>query len=158
LSDSSTLLIIGIGNSLRRDDGAGLILATALAARWQNQGRHSRLLLETQLGPEMALELAAADVSAVLFIDAAADLDRPVSFTRLAREDSSPGLTHHLSPSALLLYAGSLFASHPPAWLLCVQGVDFGLGEELSPAATRAVAAALHAAESWWTELTAPTG
>ncbi len=64
------LLIIGYGNSLRRDDGAGLVLAQRLAEQWKKDGHAVRLLLTHQLMPEMALDLAESDVAGVLFVDA----------------------------------------------------------------------------------------
>ncbi|MEX1021114.1 MAG: hypothetical protein WDZ49_15755 [Litorilinea sp.] len=65
------VLVIGIGNSLRGDDGGGIVAAQALGAPWDAAGLAHRLLLTHQLLPEIAEDLAQPEVKAVLFVDTA---------------------------------------------------------------------------------------
>lgn len=158
MADTPCLLVIGYGNSLRRDDGAGLLLAEMLHDTWQAQGRPVRLILAHQLSPEMAVDIAAPDVVAVLFVDASVeppDSTPRVALTPVEAAPACAGLTHHLTPATLLLYAARLFDHHPRGWLLRISGQDFGHGESLSPAVAAAVAEAGRQADRWWAEICA---
>ncbi|MCC9077715.1 hypothetical protein FKZ61_016570 [Litorilinea aerophila] len=130
VSAAPYLLILGYGNTLRRDDGAGCFLAQALARCWQARGLPVRLETGHQLVPEMALEIAAPAVAAVLFVDAAKGLStwrlQPVCL-----ESSMEGGGHTLSPAGLLAHARLFRNELPPAWLLTIPGRDFGHGEGL---------------------------
>lgn len=154
--DTPCLLVIGYGNSLRRDDGAGLILAQTLADRWVAQGLPVRLLLAHQLGPDMALDIAAPDVAVVLFVDTAVDGPPQAELTALDAEAGVQSLTHNLAPATLLLYAARLFDHHPRAWMMRVTGEDFDHGDTISPAVAEAIALAANAAEQWWQLLWRP--
>lgn len=146
------LLILGIGNSLRRDDGAGLLLAEALAAAWQRAGHAVQVLTAHQLAPEHALEVTAPGVTTVLFVDAAVDVDAPQLLPVAAQGETSPAGGHTLGPATVLLYAQALEPHAPPrpAWLLTIPAYDLAHGEGLSQA-TQAYLDALvaHAADLW---------
>lgn len=150
------LLVIGYGNSLRCDDGAGLILAEKLYAVWAAQGHPVRLMLAHQLGPEMALDIAAPDVAAVLFVDIAVDGPPVIRLSALDEIAEAQSLTHNLSPATLLLYAARLFDHHPHAWMMRVRGENFDHGEGLSPSVAEAIALAEMDAERWWNILRPP--
>lgn len=130
-----SVLVIGYGNSLRRDDGAGLILAEKLAAYWKAQGRQVELITAHQLEPEMAEHIAAIGAAAVVFVDAEAattEGPRQIRLSPIPKGDNSPSLGHHFSPSLLMLYAMQLYGCTADAWLLTAPGYDFGHGEGLS--------------------------
>ena len=134
-------LVIGYGNSLRRDDGAGLLLAASVAADMAAAGVPVRLVQVQQLAPELAEEIAAPHVGGVIFVDTipartAADT---LQITPLGEEDAATAQSssHHVGPALLLRMAAQLFGHAPAAWLVTVPGWDFGHGEELSPS-TRA--------------------
>lgn len=129
------VLIIAYGNSLRRDDGAGLFLAEKIAAVWQQEGRAVTLLTSHQLEPEMAEEIAEAGAGIVLFVDTAAttaDGPHKISLSPVVADEHSPSLGHHFSPALLMLYARSLYGFEGAAWLLTIPGYDFDHGEGLS--------------------------
>ncbi|RIK46525.1 MAG: hydrogenase [Chloroflexi bacterium] len=150
VTDRPCLLVIGYGNSLRRDDGAGLLLAQMLHDAWAAHGHPVRLLLAHQLGPELALDIAAPDVAAVLFVDTAAHGPPLVELTALDAAAGTHSLTHHLLPATLLLYAERLFDRHPHGWMMRVTGRDFDHGDTLSPSVAEAVSLAAYDAERWW--------
>ncbi len=135
------LLLIAYGNPLRRDDGAGLLLADQLEAALSAAGFGVRRLTVQQLMPELAADIAAPDTDAVVFADArpADDGDDGVRLHALGPYDATPALGHHLLPATVLTYAGRLFGRCPPAWALTVPGVDFGYGDQISPAALTAL-------------------
>jgi hydrogenase maturation protease len=137
------ILIIGYGNSLRRDDGAGLILAQMVEAALREREFDVERIAVHQLTPDLALAVAADDVAAVVFVDtrvaAAEEEQMDLRIQRLDREESSQSLGHHVGPAVILTYARLLYDKTPPAWLLTAPGVDFGHGEGLSETARRAL-------------------
>jgi hydrogenase maturation protease len=143
------VLVIGYGNELRRDDGAGLRLAERMVERWQAADIPLRHLAVQQLTPELAVEIAEPGVTAVVFVDARAGLPGSatdgVTVTALASGSlASPSLGHHTQPEVLLAYADLLLEGRPapPAWLVATPGVDFAHGEGLSAAASAAIQSA----------------
>ena len=153
------LLIIGYGNSLRRDDGAGLVLAERLAGLWQAEGHSVRLLLTQQLTPEMALDLAEEDVGGVIFVDASVEPRTEVALLPVDDEystsgsDRHAGLNHHVGTAMLLTYAERLYGHRPMAWLLPVPAVDLAHGEGLSATTTAFVDAVLVQAGEIWLQI-----
>ena len=153
------LLIIGYGNSLRRDDGAGLVLAQRLAEQWKKDGHAVRLLLTHQLMPEMALDLAESDVGGVLFVDAGVEPRSDVALLPVDTEQSAfgsdqrTGLNHHVDSAMLLAYADGLYGHRPAAWLLPVPAVDLAHGEGLSSTTAAFVNAVLAQAEEIWSQI-----
>ncbi len=136
-----TILLIACGNPLRRDDGAGGVLARRLAAE---RLVGLRILILHQLTPELAVDLARPEVRCALFADAFvvdADADAPI-LRPLDGEGGAPPLGHHLCPESLLGLTARLYGRRPPAWLAAIPGEDFGFGEGLSLEAQRAVARA----------------
>ena len=133
-------LLIACGNSLRQDDGAGIILADGLAAHWQAQNRPFRTIQVQQLVPELALDIAAEEVEEVWFVDsrvAQDEEDTAVQIRPLYPDSQSPAIGHQLSPEMLLLYARKLFdkrpsEAQPVAWQVTIPGFHFGHSETVS--------------------------
>jgi Ni,Fe-hydrogenase maturation factor len=133
-----TILLIACGNSLRQDDGAGLILGQRLADVWRAKGVPLRFKSVQQLMPELAIDIAADDVEAVWFVDTrVADTDADIQIRRLESGDDSPAMGHQMSPEVLLLYArflfdGRLVEEQPIAWQITIPGFEFDHSEMLS--------------------------
>lgn len=131
---SNHLLFIAYGNTLRRDDGAGLALAEKILPMLCDQGFQIELLAVQQLTPELALDIADPQLNGVYFFDTAAEPHTlGIQVQQVEANASAPVLGHHLMPSGLLLYAKQLFGVCPPAWLVTIPGADFELGEGFSP-------------------------
>lgn len=119
------MLVLACGNPLREDDGVAWALATAL----HGPGLDVRCV--HQLGPELAEDVSRAE--AVLFLDAREGGEPGmVSIEDLSPAAGGPGLSHALSPRALLYCAERLYGRAPRAALLTVAGERFGHGEGLS--------------------------
>ena len=138
-------LVIGYGNTLRSDDGAGPFVARALEARVP---AGTRVLDAHQLTPEMAIAISGA--TRVVFVDAvdatrgSAPLESAPRVSRLEAEPGADPLNPHASdPGSLLWLAQTLFGGAPEAWLVAIPGEEFGFGEALSPGAARASAEAV---------------
>jgi hydrogenase maturation protease len=124
------LLIIGYGNTLRRDDGVGPKVADSVAALALPR---VRTLACPLLTPELAEPVSQARV--VIFVDAAVDAPREVQMRKLAPAESSQVMAHAASPATLLALARDVFGHAPEAWWLTIPVEDLGIGEELSPLA-----------------------
>jgi hydrogenase maturation protease len=105
-------LIIGYGNTLRRDDGVGYRVVEVVAS-WNLP--HVDAISCHQLTPELAANLGACD--RVIFVDAALPgTQSQVTIQGLA-QPSKPGLnTHDCNPSELLSLAAILYGARPEAY------------------------------------------
>lgn len=132
------VMVIGYGNSLRGDDGAGPQVVQQLQ-RHPLPGVHTRI--EHQLLPELAATIAPCD--RVIFVDVHGDpLPALVIWEELAPA-SHWDHSHHLDPSQLLGLCQWLYGTAPQAWGLWLQGEAFPYGETYSPTIQRAIPQAL---------------
>ena len=132
------LLVIGYGNTLRRDDGVGPKVAEAVEALALPG---VRALACPLLTPELAEAVSQARV--VVFVDAAVDAPREVQMRKLAPAGSSQIMAHAASPATLLALARDVFGQAPEAWLLTIPAEDIGIGEELSAFTRRGLETAI---------------
>jgi hydrogenase maturation protease len=133
------ILIIGYGNELRSDDGAG-----PAVARYVESLRLPgvRTLVLPQLTPELAADIACA--RAVIFVDAQPAHEAHEVQVLLLSPSSPRALGSHTSdPGALLALTQALYGRCPPTWLVAVPAARFDLGTELSPLTQAAVGQAL---------------
>jgi hydrogenase maturation protease len=137
------VLIVACGNSLRRDDGAGLLFAEQLEQLCLARRLKAQCITVQQLTPELAEIIAGAEVSDVVFIDTRVTTTKgrkqKIQVKHLYLGNSSPSSGHHLDPAALMLYAYHLYDKKPRAWKVSVPGSDFGHGEGLSEIARQEV-------------------
>jgi hydrogenase maturation protease len=131
-------LILGYGNDLRGDDGAGPCVAEAVRA-WCLPGVMALAL--HQLAPELAVALAAA--RRAVFVDASVGPETAVLLTPIAPLADPAGIGHTSDPRRLLALTQTLFGRCPEAWHLRVPALRFDFGEALSPLAARGVREAL---------------
>lgn len=135
------IAVIGYGNPLRRDDGAGVALVQRLSAGWPDARVHFWVL--HQLVPELAQEIAELAPGAVVFVDARI-CDSPgnegVRLEKMECDEGSPGMGHHLTPQAVMAYARFLFGADAGGWVLSLPGVDFDHGEGFSDRAEAGLA------------------
>ena len=145
------ILLIAWGNSLRRDDGAGLLLAELLEKSWLLGNWRVQRISVHQLTPELAEVIAAERVAAVVFFDSRVTTEEQgkhgVEVHRLALRNYSPSLDHHCNPETVMLYARWLHGKKIPCWKVAVPGRDFAHGEGLSTMAQEAIAEAMDAAD-----------
>jgi hydrogenase maturation protease len=126
------ILVIGYGNTLRRDDGVGPKVAEVVA---DLALLGVRALACPMLTPELAEAVSQAHV--VIFVDAAVDAPREVQMRKLEPAGSSQIMAHAASPATLLALARDVFGYAPEAWWLTIPVEDLGIGEEFSPLAQR---------------------
>ncbi len=125
-----SLVIFAVGNPSRGDDALGPLLMAELEA----QGLSGiALVSDFQLQIEHALDLDGHDLA--LFIDAGTGTPAPFAFYETAPAADTSISTHALTPAAVLQVHAQLRQATPPAFVLCIRGECFELGEELSEAA-----------------------
>jgi hydrogenase maturation protease len=136
-SGRSSALVLGIGNSLRGDDGVGPWIAERLSIELTGCPQVCIKSCQ-QLTPELAADLA--DVSLVIFVDAAVDLSPGTWRVEPLKRDASASspISHSASPCCLLDTTEKLFGSRPRAELIGIGVADTGLREGLSTSVSAA--------------------
>jgi hydrogenase maturation protease len=137
-------LIIGVGNTLRGDDGAGWLLAEAVGAVLNRHDKRTQVRQLQQLLPELAVELAEAQPHVVVFADCGAGANdvgqiSALSAAGAAETSGAAWGSHGLTPAQLLTLATRLYGYSGVAWSATVPGFEFGHGEGLSPATAQAI-------------------
>jgi len=137
-------LIIGYGNDLRSDDGAGIRAAAMIAAR----DLKTRVITCHQLTPELADDIARA--AQVVFIDAYAADENGVRLRieRIGNGDMSSAQGHRSDPASLLDLARRLNGRVPEAWVVGIPAYCFDAGEVIS----RATAQRIDEVVAWFGE------
>jgi hydrogenase maturation protease len=131
-----SVIVIGYGNDLRSDDGIGQRVANVLhLSNVQSLAVH-------QLTPELAHTLASVDLA--IFVDACIVSYRSQVEVRSLTPASHTVITGHTGdPSSLLALTKAIYGDCPQAWWITVPGVNFEVGDRLSPVAEIGVAIAL---------------
>jgi hydrogenase maturation protease len=132
------VLVLAVGNPSRGDDAIG----PELAARIEAAALPGvEVITEFQLQVENALDLVGRE--RVFFVDAGTGTPAPFELRPLAPADDFLHTSHAISPEAVLATYRRVTGEAPPeAWVLCVRGESFELGESLSaPAAVHLEAA-----------------
>lgn len=131
-------VVIGIGNSLRGDDGAGPAVIQRLNLMRGGPSDHERLISRHQLVPELAVDLA--QTSLVIFIDASPALNAgDLRCQRVPARRQAALLGHQLTPADLLQLTLQAFGRCPRGWLYTIGGRQWELGEDLSDPVAKAV-------------------
>ncbi|MBK8003859.1 MAG: hydrogenase maturation protease [Gemmatimonadetes bacterium] len=136
------VLVIGIGNTTRRDDGAGVRVVEGLEQLCPD----GWYLAVQQLTPELADYVARAEV--VIFVDASVGVTETV-YTPVTAA-AMPSGSHIASPGVLLRLAGDVFNQVPAeAVQVAIPAVELGYGESLAPATQRRVARVVEVIGGW---------
>jgi len=135
---TAPLVVFAVGNPSRGDDAIGPVICGRLAKWLENEGLGDQIELieDFQLNIEHALDLQGRELA--LFIDAGENTLAPFVFERIYPSTAVAHTTHELGPEAVLqVYRQTEGSEPPPAFVLCVRGETFELGESLTVAAVR---------------------
>ena len=132
-----SVLILGYGNTLRSDDGLGVVAANLLAERLPEG--NIKIITSQQLGPEMVEDLRESHLA--IFIDAGiTNAPGESSCTPLFPQTEVPtGVSHHFTPGTLLALCQTFYGKAPEAYLYSVGAASFDLGEALTPTVQAAI-------------------
>lgn len=141
--DGAPVVVFCIGNPSRGDDALGPHIHGQLGNWLKSAGLDAtvELIEDFQLQIEHALDLAGRQLA--IFVDAGVETPVPLVFRPLAASTVVSHSTHALPPESVLQVALQMGVPLPPAYVLCVRGESFALGEPLSPAAREYADAAL---------------
>ncbi len=149
---SRVCLVIGYGNTLRGDDGAGQRVAEIVAG-WELP--LVRAIAAHQLTPEFAALLAESELA--IFVDvysvtklaiadpAEAEIRSILIHPSTYRHDTSvcEGSGHTFDPYSLLCLAEVAYGHAPTAWWILIPALNFEFSEQLSPLTTSGITKAL---------------
>ena len=123
--------IIGYGNPQRRDDGIGPYIVNRLQPFFKHR-KDVHLLVLHQLEPDIIDTLKTADT--LVFVDATVEaLPEGRHWVEVQPElNTMPCLIHESAPAFILGLLQCLYHRHPKAWMVSVEGADFGFGNGLS--------------------------
>lgn len=119
-----------MGNESRGDDALGPKLLHRLQAWIENRGlaEQFELIEEFQLQIEHTLDIAGRRL--ILFVDAGEHTLAPFSFYQVQPKRLDGHTSHAVAPETLLgIYTQVHGEAPPPAFVLCIAGKSFGLGE-----------------------------
>jgi hydrogenase maturation protease len=138
-------LVIGYGNTLRSDDGAGQIVADRVAT-WKLPNLRS--LAVHQLTPELADDLANTDT--VIFVDAiilSKQNLKKIEIKTLECHYKYLNLGHIENPRSLLYLSKIVYNKLPLAYWILIPAINFDFGEEISSLTQQGITQALLAIE-----------
>jgi hydrogenase maturation protease len=130
-------LVIGIGNTLRSDDGVGQYAAQRLAGDPRLAG--ATVIAVHQLAPELVIDMAAADLLVV--VDAGRGPTAGTFTVDQLRRSDEPGepWSHLFGPAGLVALAEDLYGNAPATYVVTVGVASVEAGNGLSPAVEAAL-------------------
>jgi len=132
------VLVLTYGNPSRGDDALGTAMFDLLE---KNPPDNVDLLTDFQLQIEHATDLQNREY--ILFIDAGVSCAEPFELNRLSAIKDDSFTTHAMSPASVLsVYQQIYKRDSPPSYLLTIRAYEFGLGKDMSDAASRNLAKA----------------
>ncbi len=138
MTGQTSILLIGIGNPGRQDDGLGPACAGILE---RDAVSHLKVEANYQLSVEDAEEIARHRT--VIFADAAVEGPEPFAFESVTPAVTGSFTSHILDPQTVMALARELFNAETEAWAMKIRGYVFDeFGENMSQRAEQNLAAA----------------
>jgi hydrogenase maturation protease len=133
MKDTPEILLYGIGNPGRNDDGCGIVCVEKIR-QWIEAEGIENVHCETnyQLNIEDSEFISRYDL--VVFVDATVEPIRDIKCTPVHRSDARIEFTMHaVAPSFVLDLCSKIFNRVPEAYLLQIKGDTWEFREGLSP-------------------------
>jgi hydrogenase maturation protease len=150
------VLVFGIGNPGRRDDGLGPKLVEKISGAEFPNALGAVGEFRYQLNVEDALTMKDFDV--VVFADASRSGDESVAISEIGPAAEIAVTTHAMSPPSVVALCHELYGRAPRSYLLAIRGYDWDVGEDLSPAAEQNLRKALDILREFVGRLGEPNG
>jgi hydrogenase maturation protease len=126
------LLIYGIGNPGRQDDGLGVEFVSLLE-RWSVE-QIIKLQIDFLSNYQLNIEDAKtiADYELVVIADASKEIPEGYQIRRIDPVQTNHAMTHFLSPGALLRLCEELFGRKPQMYVLHLAGYRWSIGKPVT--------------------------
>ena len=127
------ILLIGIGNNCRGDDGLGWKFVELIEAMGLD-------FIDREYRYQLQIEDAAliSEYNVIYFVDASYEkMDKGFELRPCIASDEEQVSTHAQSPGAILKLANNLYQKYPEAYVLAIGGESWELQTSLSEAAER---------------------
>ncbi len=125
--ETKAILIIGIGNSGRKDDGLGWMILDSLKNKFSNVD----LLYRYQLQIEDAEEVS--HYPTVIFVDATKEVTNNGFYFEPCIPNEGIGLlSHMLKPETVIWLENSLYKKEPVSYVMGIEGKEWGLSAKPS--------------------------
>ncbi len=122
------ILVIGIGNPLRCDDGVGPYVADCIEAKGI---KRVKVWVTQQLYVEDVESML--EFERIILVDASTD-GPPLDFRQVeSSEGGALSSSHHLSAEMLINLARSIYHKDPRIQLCSIRGNRFEVGDQISP-------------------------
>lgn len=144
--------VIGIGQSLRGDDAAGLEAVRQWREKFPETATRLEVRVEASELPGLALLDLLSDVDAAILVDAVQSLHPPGTIHRLHEEEltaftSDAGSAHGWGVAETLKLGSQLMNSHPRIRVVGITAGEFEIGAEMSDAVRDAIPRVCEAVE-----------
>jgi len=137
------IVVFGFGNPGRGDDGLGPAIIERLDDHLVRTARTAEVETIVDFQPQIEHAADLRGRALAVFVDAGTGTPEPFTLARLAPSARFTHSSHALDPAALLhVYREAFGAPPPPAYLLCVRGYGFELGEPIGDGARANLATA----------------
>ena len=139
-------LVIGYGNTLRSDDGAGQIVANQIVI-WNLPDVRS--LAIHQLTPELAEDIA--NTNTVIFVDAVISSKQnleKIEIKILECDNKYLNFGHTENPRSLLYLSKIIYNKIPKAYWILIPAINFEFGEKISDITKKGIKQSLKKIES----------
>ena len=134
---------MGIGNSLRSDDGIAEFVCNQLDAK---QFQHLTVMLTQQLDISWADTLKEFD--AVVFVDASV-YEEGVIFHKLEGDSLPQSSSHHINAGMLQLFSQQLFNTQTQYYVCGIKGYNFDFGFSISASTMQHAEKAIELLTDW---------
>ncbi|MBF0503684.1 MAG: hydrogenase maturation protease [Candidatus Omnitrophica bacterium] len=122
------ILVIGVGNPMRSDDGVGPYVVECIEAR---RLKGVKVRVTQQLHVEDLESML--DFEKVILVDASV-AGQPIDIRQVkGTKDLTVSSSHHLSPAMYVSLAQSIYKKDLPLQLCSVRGDSFEVGDKISP-------------------------
>jgi hydrogenase maturation protease len=156
------IVLVGVGQSLRSDDGAGMVAVHSWRSKYPWYLGNSNLRVEIEQLPGLALLDLIRDAEAAIIVDAVhsgspAGTIHHVTLNQLSSNASGANTAHGWGVAETLALGAKLFpeALPPEIILLGIEGERFDPGDTLSPSVQRNLPELIDLIESHIHRLTA---
>ena len=139
MNNSKQICVVGVGNTLRSDDGVGIFICSEL-----EKIKLSGLSVITihQLHIELVEDLK--EFNTIIVVDAGTNLEKEFSFYPVNEQKSSIHSSHNIDATLLFSLLQKLYPSNRSFYICAVQTQSFEFGDTLSPLALSNAEKAIH--------------